>query len=202
MRPLVLILCLLLFACGNLQNLAAKARSKRRAKALDKLGEAATQEASNRLGEKAAGEVVYVDAEGGYALVRARNGLPLPTGEELECQSPGNGRLKVTPERKNMFYAADILSGGPQKGDSVIAVKSKIKAGPKLVPIVATAPPGSNAPANTLNVDPSSIRPEDLPHTTLDEPRTPPRRDPARSPASDPGNLLLPPPLAPPELPQ
>jgi hypothetical protein len=200
MRPLVLFLCLLLCACGNLQNIAMKARSERRAKQLKKLNEAATAEASSRLGDKAVGEVVYVDEEGGYALVRARTGLPLTASEELECQGTGNGRLRVTPERKNAFYAADIISGAPQKGDAVIALKGKIKGGPKLVPIVANAPPGTSAPANTINVDPSSIRPEDLPHSTLDEPgRAPatPVRPPSR-PQPDPGNLLLPPP----ELPQ
>jgi hypothetical protein len=202
MRPFALFICLLLSACGNLQNLAMKAKSERQARQLKKLNEAATAEASSRLGEKAVGEVVYVDEEGGYALVRARTGLPLKESDELECQGTGNARLKITPERKNAFYAADIVSGTPQKGDAVIAVKSKAKAGPKLVPIVANvaAQPGTSSPANTINVDPSSIRPEDLPRTSLDEPgHAPPA--PMRVPSSvrpDPGNLLLPPP----ELPQ
>jgi hypothetical protein len=197
MRPLVLILCLLLPACGNLQNLANKARTKRQQKQLNKLAEAATNEVSNRIGERAVGEVVYVDGDNGYALVRARNGVSLPVSEELECRGNGNGRLKVTPERKNTFYAADILSGTPQKGDPVIAVKSKTKQGPKLVPVVASAPPGSTAPANTVNLDPASIRPEDLPRTNLDEPGAAPPKPasaPVRTQSGDPGNLLLPPP--------
>src|SRR5262245_28503003 len=111
MRPFIFFLCLFLCGCGNLRNLAMKAKSERQAKQLKKLNEAATAEASSRLGDKAVGEVVYVDDEGGYALVRARTGLPLTTSEELECQGSGGARLRVTPERKNAFYAADIISG-------------------------------------------------------------------------------------------
>lgn len=201
MRPLALILCLLLSGCGNLQNLAAKARAKRQQKQLNKLAEAATNEISGRIGERAVGEIVYVDGDNGYALVRARNGVSLPVSEELECRGgTGSGRLKVTPERKNTFYAADILSGTPQKGDPVIAMKSKTKQEPKLVPIVANAPAGGNAPPNTVSLDPGSIRPEDLPRSNLDEPGTAVRTPapPSSRPQPDPGNLLLPPP----ELPQ
>ena len=200
MRPLCLLLCLLLPACGSLQNLSAKARSKRQAKQLSKLAEASTSEASSRLGEKAVGEVVYVDGDNGYALVRSRNGIPLPVDEELECRGAGNGRLKVTPERKNTFYAADILSGSPQKGDSVLALKSNLKQGPKLVPVVA-ASPGGNTPADTVNLDAAAIRPDQFPRSTLDEPdapgpsSAPAPRTPNRAKPADPGNLLLPPPL-------
>ena len=196
MRPLLLLLCLLLPACGTIHNLGLKARAKQREKELKKLNVASISEASSRLGEKAAGEVILVNADSGFVLIRARNGLTLQTDQELLCQGSGTARLRVTPERKNRnLFAADIVSGTPQKGDSVIPVKGSGKPQPKLVPIAASPLTGSSAPADTLSVDPSSIRPENLPRSTLGEPENsvPPmiRQDPRR----DPGNLLVAPPL-------
>jgi hypothetical protein len=196
MRPLCLLLCaLLLPACGSLYNLGQKARAKSREKELKKLTEASASEASSRLGEKAAGEVVFVDADGGFALIRARQGLTLETGQELEARGKGTARLKVTPERKNVFVAADIVSGIPQKGDPVTPVKGSGKPAPKLVPVVNRTLTGSSAPEHTLYVDPSTIRPEDLPRTTLDDPVPPPEDAVPAAPASagNSGNLLEPP---------
>jgi hypothetical protein len=199
MRPpaFALLFCLLLPACGNLQNLSLKVRAKQRERELKNLTEASVSEASSRLGEKAVGEVILVNADSGFVLLRARNGITLDAGQELLCQSSGAARLKVTPERKsNMFFAADIVSGVPLKGDSVIEVKGSGKPAPKLVPVVARSLPGTTAPDNTLNLDPNSIRPEDLPRSTLDEPGSaPPSFAPVPSPANDPGNLLAEPPL-------
>ena len=195
MRPSLLILCLLLTACGNLQNLATKARAQQREKELAKLHEAAAGEASSRLGEKAAGEVILVNADSGFVLIRARNGLTLETGAELRCEGSGHGKVKVTPERKNRnLFAADIISGVPQKGDSVIPVGSG-KPQPKLIPIAAGPLTGSSAPANTLAVDPGSIRPENLPRSTLGEPGSAAPPITTSDFRRDPGNLLAEPPL-------
>lgn len=186
---------LLIAGCGNLQNLASKATAKQREKKMQKLAEAAGTEASRRVGANAVGEVVRVDEASGFAIVRTRNGLMLPAGVELLCSGAGSARLKVTAERNNIFcFAADILSGTPQKGDSVTAVNSSTKPSPKLVPVNGPANilSGGSAPDNTLNLDPSSIRPADLPRSTLDEPGSgaPPPAD-----ASEPGRRLLEPPL-------
>ncbi len=195
MRPLLLLICLLLPACGNLHNLAVKARGKQREKELQKLAEAATSEVSSRIGEKAVGEVVYVDDAGGYVLVRARSGLALPPGQELLGQK-SSARLKITPERKNVFVAADIVSGTPEKDEPVLAVKSNAKPLPKLVPVAPSTVPGVNSPENMLNLDPASIRPEDIRPSTLDEPGSGPgSRMVDQAPADDPDNLLLEPPL-------
>ncbi len=194
MRPSLLILCLLLTGCGNLYNLSMKARAKQREKELKKLSEASASEASSRLGEKAAGEVILVNADNGFVLLRARNGLTLQTGQDLQCQGSG-AKLRVTPERKNPnLFAADILSGTPQKGDPVLQLKGGNPQS-KLVPVAAASLAGSSAPANTLSVDPSSIRPENLPVSTLDEPghTMPPIH--SSDPRRDPGNLLVEPPL-------
>lgn len=195
MRPLLLTLCLLVPACGNLHNLGVKARAKQRDRELQKLAEAATTEVSSRLGEKAVGEVAYVDADGGYALIQARSGLGLPPGQELVCQRSA-ARLKITAERKGSFVAADILTGVPQKGESALGAKSTARAAPKLIPVKSTSLPGSSAPENTLYVDPSSIRPEDIPKSTLDEPGASiGSRMVDQAPAGEGGNLLVEPPL-------
>jgi|GEM_PF-2142744 len=197
MRPLALLLCLLLPACGHLKKRGVKVRKSDRETELKKLTEASVSEASSRLGEKAVGEVIMVNPDSGFVLLRGRNGITLDDGQELLCEGAGAARLKVTPERKsNMFFAADIVSGTPQKGDSVVPVKGRGKPAPKLVPIVAHSLPGTSAPEGTLNLDPNAIRPEDLPRSTLDEPGdAPPSLTPALSPANDPGNLLVEPPL-------
>src|SRR5688572_428769 len=116
MRPLALFLCLLLTACGHLKKRGVKVRKSDRETELKKLTEASVSEASSRLGEKAVGEVIMVNPDSGFVLLRGRNGITLDEGQELLCEGSGAARLKVTPERKNnMFFAADIVSGAPQK---------------------------------------------------------------------------------------
>jgi hypothetical protein len=63
-------------------------------------------------------------------------------------------KLKFTPERKNIFITADILSGSPQKGDNVLQGN---------VPAMgaATAPAATTAPANpatpTVSISPGAM---------------------------------------------
>lgn len=173
MRPLLLLPIFLLPACGHLANANQKARAEARERELKKLNLAATSEADSRLGEKAAGEVVRVDATGEFVLVRARNGVVLAADQELECRGRGGGRIKVTPERLKVFFAADVLSGAPEVGDSVIPVKGTGKPAPKLVPIAVQPVEGGSNPANTLYLNSGDIRPEDIRPNTLDDHRGP-----------------------------
>jgi len=171
MRPLLLLPVLLLPACGHLANANQKARAEAREKELRKLNIAATSEADSRLGEKAAGEVVRVDATGEFVLIRARNGVVLSPDQELECRGPGGGRIRVTPERLKVFFAADVMNGAPAVGDAVIPVKGTGKPPPKLVPIAAPPGAGGGNPANTVYLNPGDIRPEDIRPNTLDDHR-------------------------------
>ena len=196
MRSLFLLLPLLcLPGCGHLRQANEKARAEARERELKKLNAASVSEADSRLGAKAAGEVVRVDATGEFVLIRARNGVILAPDQELECRGTGGGRLKVTPERMKSFFAADVINGTPAVGDTVIPVKGS-RTSPKLVPITV---PGGNSgdPANTLYLHPDQIRQEDLPNSTLGAPRDrvlPPVDDPV--PADDGrGNMLEEPPL-------
>ena len=194
MRPLLLFIILLLPACGHLRQANEKSRAEARERELKKLNAASVSEADSRLGAKAAGEVVRVDATGEFVLIRARNGVVLAPDQELECRGSGGGRLKVTPERMKSFFAADVINGNPAVGDTVIPVKGR--SGPKLVPVNV---PGGTAgdPANTLYLKPDQLRQEDLPNSTLGAPRDrvlPPIDDPAAANDGQ-GNLLVEPPL-------
>jgi hypothetical protein len=164
----------LLAGCGNLENLNRKAREKRRLKELEKLAQTSTAEARSRLGEKAAGEIAYADSAGGFVLIRSLTGVTIPPGTELECLRDGSVAAKVTttPEKKGHYVAADVVSGSPAAGDSVVPVGGVLP--PPPVPVAnadgtpaaaqPAAPAGSSA-ANPLIVDPDTIRPEDLPDT-------------------------------------
>jgi hypothetical protein len=199
MRPRILLpLLLLLPACGNLKNLHTKAQAERRQKELTKLAEAATSEASGRLGEKAVGEVSYVDDASGYVLIRARAGLALADGTELECRG-SDGKLRVTPERKNAFVAADIISGVPEKGDAVVVVNSTARSSLRLVPVNAPPSlPGGTEPSGVVTLDSNSLRPDVLPQSTLGEPGGVNAPNFERSPDMTPpegADILLEPPL-------
>ena len=178
-RPLpvlALAVAAVLAGCGNLENLNRKAREKRRLKELEKLAQTSTAEARGRLGEKAAGEIAYADAAGGFVLIRALTGVTIPPGTELECLRDGSVAAKVTttPEKKGHYVAADVVSGSPAAGDAVVPVGGVLPPPPVPVasadgnqpatPGAAPQPVGSSA-ANPLVVDPDTIRPEDLPDT-------------------------------------
>jgi hypothetical protein len=163
-----------LASCGNLINLNEKARQKRRMMELERLASASTTEARSRLGDKAAGEIVYADPTAGFVLIRPLTGLTIPTGTKLESRREARttGELIITPERKGSFAAADVTSGSPQAGDSIIPTGSApppeptpiTTAGNPTTPPSQTQPSGSTA-TNPLVLDPSTIAPEDLPDT-------------------------------------
>ena len=188
-----------LASCGNLINLNEKARQKRRMKELERLASASTTEARSRLGDKAAGEIVYADPTAGFVLIRPLTGLTIPTGTKLESRREARttGELIITPERKGSFAAADVTSGSPQAGDAIIPTGSAKP--PEPTPIAGSTtnstpsdpkppqPSGSTA-TNPLVLDPSTIAPEDLPDTIGNIinpiPPAPPPDSPA-PPASD-----------------
>lgn len=163
-----------LVSCGNLINLNEKGRQKRRMKELERLASTSTTEARSRLGDKAAGEIVYADPTAGFVLIRPLTGLTIPTGTKLESRRDARttGELIITPERKGSFAAADVTSGSPQAGDSIIPTGSApspeptpiTTAGTTATPPSQTQPSGSTA-TNPLVLDPSTIAPEDLPDT-------------------------------------
>jgi hypothetical protein len=173
MRSLLLLPLLLLSACGHMARTKEKARAEARERELKKLNVAATSEADSRLGEKAAGEVVRVDATGEFVLIRARNGVLLAPDQELECRGKGGGRIRVTPERLKVFFAADVVNGTPEVGDAVIPVRGTGRSTPKLTPLAVQPAEGGVNPANTVYLNAGEIRPEDIRPNTLDNVRGP-----------------------------
>lgn len=150
MRPLLPVLSalLLLTACGNLQNLAAKSRAKRQQKAMEKLAATSSDEAASRLGATALGEIAYVDDAEQFVLIRTLTGVNLPGQAGLESRSQGKrtALLRATAERKNGFIAADLLEGTPQTGDTVVASTEK----PKLPPLRPATAPSTASPETAL----------------------------------------------------
>ena len=188
MRALLLLLPIIfLSSCGNLQNLAAKARAKRQQKAMEKLTETSSREASTRLGDKALGEIAYVDAPEEFVLIRRLTGINLPANAGLETRRDGQrtALLRSTLERKNTFAAADILEGTPQTGDGVFPSTAKPKPQPKLKPKPgakpesgATPPPGPSVAPDTDFTTPSGLPAEKLPAAATEQ-----ELDPAQLPA-------------------
>jgi hypothetical protein len=185
MRVFLLLPFLLLSSCGNLQNLAAKARAKRQQKAMEKLTETSSKEASTRLGDKALGEIAYVDAPEEFVLIRPLTGINLPANAGLETRRDGqrSALLRSTPERKNTFATADILEGNPQTGDGVFPSTAKPKPQPKPKPGAklesgVTPPPGPSVAPDSDFTTPSGLPAEKLPAAAAEQ-----ELDPAQLPA-------------------
>ena len=185
MRSLLFLLpaFLMLTSCGNLQNLASKARAKRQQKAMEKLTETSSEEAAARLGAKAVGEVAYVDDAEQFVLIRALTGINLPPQAALETRRGGKrtALLRATPEKKNSFLAADLLEGSPQTGDGVFpstAKPSPVK--PQPPPVPPPLPVTTATPAPT--VPPDNIIPELPPADDLDPANLPKLKDMVKTP--------------------
>ena len=168
MRPLLLLLPLviLLTSCGNLKNLATKARVKRQQKAMEKLVETSSEEATARLGANALGEISYVADAEQYVLVRPLAGVSIPDTANLESRENGkrNALMKATSARNKEFIAADILEGNPKTGDAVFLSEAK-RSTPTGRPV--TPPPSTPTTEKTPPTPPSggpgpAILPQDL----------------------------------------
>lgn len=111
----------------------------------------------------AVGIVELVNPDARFVIVHLNANSPLPEGTELTCASATGqtAKLKVTPERKNIFITADITSGTPQKGDVVLQgnVPAPEATGPATAPTPASVPtndPASPAPP-TISISPADI---------------------------------------------
>lgn len=183
--PALSLAVVLLTGCGNLQNLATKARTKKQQKAMEKLAATSSEEAAARLGAKAIGEVAYVDDAEQFVLVRALAGIQLAPEATLETRRDGKrtALLRATPEKKNAFLAADLLEGTPQTGDGVFP--STAKPNP-LKPSPAPAPspviPGSTPAAPTAVSPPDSPPPTLVPADDLDPTNLPALKEAIKTP--------------------
>ena len=93
---------------------------------LDKIGhhEKTKQKDADSNGPKQQeiGAIELVNPEQRFVLIRTPADILIPAGTVLYSTNPlGEAvKLKVTPERKGSFLAADIVSGNPQKEDAVM----------------------------------------------------------------------------------
>lgn len=96
------------------------------------------------------GAIELVNPDAKFVIVHLNANSPLPVGTELTSTSASGqtATLKVTPERKNIFITADIVSGSPQKGDPVLRGN---------VPAISAAA-STPAPATpTVSISPGAI---------------------------------------------
>jgi hypothetical protein len=193
MRPVLLFLPFLMLvpSCGNLQNLAQKARTKRQQKAMEQLTETSSEEATARLGAKAVGEIAYVDEAEQFVLIRTLTGINLPTDASLETRREGKrtGLLRGTAERNKVFTTADLLEGTPRSGDGVFPSTAKPK--PKQVarPGSKPSPAAPGNPAASLPTfapaNPNALPEEVVPNAApldFDPTNLPSLPDPVRTP--------------------
>jgi hypothetical protein len=177
----------LLGSCGNLQNLAIKARAKRQQQAMEKLAKTSSEEADARLGATALGEVALVHEGEQYVLIRALTGVALPADAGLETRRDGKptALLRSTTERKGNFAAADLLEGMPLPGDGVFASSRKPKSRPPVrqVAMPTPAPSLPSAPTAKPGVVPVAPAPG------LPSPEPKPAAPPAVDDGFDPTNL-------------
>lgn len=109
------------------------------------------------------GVVELVNPDASFVIVHLNANSPVPEGTELTTISATGqtAKLKVTPERKNIFITADITTGTPQKGDMVLRgnVTATGAAAPASGPLPAPAPAGSQADSGTptISISPGAM---------------------------------------------
>jgi hypothetical protein len=92
--------------------------------------------------ETLVGRVTILGADNSFVIFQTEPGETVSIGEELRVRFAGSpvGKIKVTPpERKNRFFAADVLEGTMAKGYEVVRVRTE-------TPPAPTAPTGTLAP--------------------------------------------------------
>lgn len=152
---LVSVLWMSLFAsCGTVAN-----TSRRMGNSVVRLWPFAGNENPKNSAEKAApgrssnpakdsvsiGEIIYVQREQGFALIKSTYAGRLATGTEIRghlATGEEASTLRCSPERKPGFIVADIVSGDPQAGHVAFVAQVAVQtteAGAVVVPGAATS---------------------------------------------------------------
>ncbi len=113
--------------------------------------------------EQRLGTIRVIGAHGNFVLIETPSAAAtaaVPSGYLLHCHPPGtetgssSADLRVSPERRQPFLVADVLSGVPTLGDVVYLAKEVATPSPPRRPIVpfssvipVAAPPEAPEPA-------------------------------------------------------
>jgi hypothetical protein len=118
---------------GNLKaKYTAKWTAEKRRKAAELMAKSSEERLKQKLGDGVLGEIVAVDAESQFVLLRHYR-LPAPSvGTVLETRADAGGsRILICPISKSGLIAADIVSGTPNRGDAIYLSKDQpIKVNP------------------------------------------------------------------------
>ena len=150
MKRLVLIACLLslLPGCQAIRKLTA--------------GKAAKEDEDSGPSTLFIGTIELVNPDQHFVLIRSAAHLMLMAGTEIHSVNAQGlpTKLKVTPEHKGSFIAADIVSGTPAKGDQVTYAVTN-KTAPTLDPNKVPVRGGVDtiAPPASVPTEPSSTAP-------------------------------------------
>lgn len=103
---------------------------------------------------RAIGTVEMVNPQAGFVIVHTLSNVPVAPGTELTAVNTSgvSGKLRVSPEHKTIFITADIVSGSPSKGDTVLSGSAPaVAAAPAVVtPGTPLAPVAGIPEANLL----------------------------------------------------
>jgi hypothetical protein len=127
----LLLFSAILCQCGAVGNLLDKAteksRGKKQAAALAAFNKAQQEEMEKSVGRDAVGQIVSVDVEGAFVLIRNLRPPGLAADVTLDVKEGSGARVRTCPAAKAGFIAADILKGTPVKGEIVVLSKEQQK---------------------------------------------------------------------------
>lgn len=87
--------------------------------------ESAVQSPASSSGKLPIGVIELVDGGGGFVLIKSSRMVAIEPESILDVVGDGGvviAQVKVSPARKGQFLTADIVSGMPVKGQSVLSI--------------------------------------------------------------------------------
>lgn len=115
------------------------------------------------------GRVEMVNPELKFALIHTIERAAIPAGSDLITANEAGetARLKMSPERKGVFMTADIVSGEPMKGETVIWMRGSDP--------TAVAPPPAPVvePSARISIPSSTPAPPEPPTASITPPPAP-----------------------------
>ena len=107
----------------------------------------------------ALGTIEMVNGDQKFVLIHGldRTGVPADTEVSSHNEAGETARLKVSAERKGVFLTADILSGQPQKGDTIVWSRTTSVPAAPAEPSARIVVPKADAPLTPTEPPSASI---------------------------------------------